>query len=410
MATAASELVIVRRRGAEELSAAKGGAWKIAYADFVTAMMAFFLVMWLINASNEATRAQVASYFNPIKLTDSSTGKRSVKSRKDAVKSTDQPEGEGDTVDAVNESLLLNDPSSVLNRIEEAAEVLREKGSGAGTQGSGPETTVERGEADPFSPHHNGAEARPDPTGSGESNQRQRPSRASSGTTEAQPQTPVPPDTGESQTGRSASASQALQRFGPDLPAKPRPQTAVQHDPGKSAPLPWNDHRHSTSTRGGAARFAKEAQSMRAEIARKLGTGIDQLPVSIRIRTVDEGVLISLTDTQNYGMFETGSAAPDARLLQLVGAVASALTLRNGYVVVRGHTDSRPYRNKRFDNWQLSTARAHMAQYMLVRAGLSEQRIKRVEGLADRDPFNPRDPQAAENRRIEVLLGLESER
>jgi chemotaxis protein MotB len=42
---------------------AHGGAWKVAYADFVTAMMAFFLVMWLMG-SDEETKAAVAQYFN----------------------------------------------------------------------------------------------------------------------------------------------------------------------------------------------------------------------------------------------------------------------------------------------------------------------------------------------------------
>ncbi|MEP6433456.1 MAG: flagellar motor protein MotB, partial [Lentilitoribacter sp.] len=56
-----------------------GGAWKIAYADFVTAMMAFFLVMWLVNAANEDTKASVASYFNPIKLTDQQPSEKGVK-------------------------------------------------------------------------------------------------------------------------------------------------------------------------------------------------------------------------------------------------------------------------------------------------------------------------------------------
>ena len=70
-----------------------------------------------------------------------------------------------------------------------------------------------------------------------------------------------------------------------------------------------------------------------------------------------------------------------------------------------GHTDSRPYKNKKYDNWQLSTARAHLAQYMLVRGGLDEKRIRRVEGVADREPRLPEDPQAPENRRIEILLG-----
>lgn len=42
-----------------------GGAWKVAYADFVTAMMAFFLLMWLLNATTEKQRTGLADYFNP---------------------------------------------------------------------------------------------------------------------------------------------------------------------------------------------------------------------------------------------------------------------------------------------------------------------------------------------------------
>lgn len=43
-----------------------GGAWKVAYADFVTAMMAFFLLMWLLNATTEVQRKGIADYFNPV--------------------------------------------------------------------------------------------------------------------------------------------------------------------------------------------------------------------------------------------------------------------------------------------------------------------------------------------------------
>ncbi len=42
-----------------------GGAWKVAYADFVTAMMAFFLLMWLLNATTEEQRRGIADFFNP---------------------------------------------------------------------------------------------------------------------------------------------------------------------------------------------------------------------------------------------------------------------------------------------------------------------------------------------------------
>jgi chemotaxis protein MotB len=45
-----------------------------------------------------------------------------------------------------------------------------------------------------------------------------------------------------------------------------------------------------------------------------------------------------------------------------------------------------------------------MASYMLVRGGVPDARLERIEGYADRQPRNPADPKAAENRRIEILL------
>ncbi|OUS17620.1 hypothetical protein A9Q97_01565 [Rhodospirillales bacterium 47_12_T64] len=45
--------------------AAHGGAWKVAYADFVTAMMAFFLLLWLLNATTEEQKNGIADYFAP---------------------------------------------------------------------------------------------------------------------------------------------------------------------------------------------------------------------------------------------------------------------------------------------------------------------------------------------------------
>jgi chemotaxis protein MotB len=66
----AHELVIIRRRLGEGDDKHHGGVWKIAYADFMTAMMAFFLVMWLINSTDKKTLTQVATYFNPMRLTD----------------------------------------------------------------------------------------------------------------------------------------------------------------------------------------------------------------------------------------------------------------------------------------------------------------------------------------------------
>ncbi len=57
-------LIVIKREDAAS-AGHHGGAWKVAYADFVTAMMAFFLLMWLLNATTEAQRRGIADYFSP---------------------------------------------------------------------------------------------------------------------------------------------------------------------------------------------------------------------------------------------------------------------------------------------------------------------------------------------------------
>lgn len=51
-----------------------GGAWKVAYADFVTAMMAFFLLMWLINTTSPEQKRGIADYFAPASISQSTSG------------------------------------------------------------------------------------------------------------------------------------------------------------------------------------------------------------------------------------------------------------------------------------------------------------------------------------------------
>jgi len=57
--------IIIKRKKVVKGDDHHGGAWKVAYADFVTAMMAFFLLMWLLNATTEDQRKGLADYFNP---------------------------------------------------------------------------------------------------------------------------------------------------------------------------------------------------------------------------------------------------------------------------------------------------------------------------------------------------------
>lgn len=65
MTDTAPRPIIVRRKTVVAASGHHGGAWKVAYADFVTAMMAFFLLMWLLGATTEDQRKGIADYFDP---------------------------------------------------------------------------------------------------------------------------------------------------------------------------------------------------------------------------------------------------------------------------------------------------------------------------------------------------------
>ncbi|MEF3255739.1 MAG: OmpA family protein [Deferribacterales bacterium] len=66
--------IIIKKVKKVEGGGHHGGAWKIAYADFVTAMMAFFLVMWLLNMTSEEKRAKIAMYFRTFSIFEKSGG------------------------------------------------------------------------------------------------------------------------------------------------------------------------------------------------------------------------------------------------------------------------------------------------------------------------------------------------
>ncbi len=74
MAITPQRPIIVKRKKVIS-SGGHGGAWKIAYADFVTAMMAFFLLMWLLGSVDGVTRGGIAEYFKtPLKVSLSGNG------------------------------------------------------------------------------------------------------------------------------------------------------------------------------------------------------------------------------------------------------------------------------------------------------------------------------------------------
>src|SRR5271169_3409541 len=77
MAAQHPEIVIIKRRSTLE-EGHHGGAWKIAFADFMTAMMAFFLVLWIISATDKNTKTLIARYFNPVKVEEPAKAQKGI--------------------------------------------------------------------------------------------------------------------------------------------------------------------------------------------------------------------------------------------------------------------------------------------------------------------------------------------
>jgi chemotaxis protein MotB len=78
-----------------------GGAWKVAYADFVTAMMAFFLLMWLINTTSPEQKRGIADYFAPASVSQTTSGSGGILGGSSLADSGSKGSGSKDVIQAL---------------------------------------------------------------------------------------------------------------------------------------------------------------------------------------------------------------------------------------------------------------------------------------------------------------------
>lgn len=428
------ELVIIRRRSAFEDEKAHGGVWKIAYADFMTAMMAFFLVMWLLNALNQDQKQVVASYFNPIKLAENAPAPKGLKDLTKKEPTTfegqdgkRQPSGpneerRGDSPTAekppfYEEKVLFRDPYATL------AEIAASSNQASGQRRAGALTSAEEdglkgGDAyrDPFDPGYwklaPEASKEADRIMDGEPKPNDSARDNPAGTNQGEPRRGRTDDAGGS-VAPDAPASSTSQS--PLLPPGPAPSSSARDgsvQPNTQANLQANAAPQARPTDASKEAEPRDAAQTQQPTVKQLQSAIADALSDIKagagpvaeVRQVEEGLLVSLTDDASFGMFSVGSAEPRPELVRVIDKIGPLIAKRRGMIIVRGHTDNRPYKSDNYDNWRLSTARAQMAYYMLVRSGIDAQRIEHVEGYADRRPKIQNDPAAAQNRRIEILI------
>ncbi|OAP41054.1 flagellar motor protein MotB [Sinorhizobium glycinis] len=386
-----NEIIIVKRSG-DGHDGHHGGGWKIAYADFMTAMMAFFLVMWLINAANEETKAAIASYFNPVQLTDQKPAEKGLKNpAKDAegeeTQQRSKADGDqaksggsaktGDQLTATSgeetkysDADFFENPYSVLSEI--AREVGREanisvKGEGGAAQ-SGPATGADGGEAyrDPFDPDFWTKQVEVKDAG----------------------------NAAESQV--AAAEKNAAQAGAAQSPANGEAPAKTADEPG-TGEVPLKKEAE-------AQERQKEAEALKADIEKAIGGEAGRLLEGLLVTPSEGGLLVTISEQTDAPMFAVGSAVPEKELVLAMEKIGKLLADRQGAVAIRGHTDGRPFKDGTYDNWRLSAARAQSAYYMLVRGGLKEERVNQISGFADRRLQVPNEPYAAANRRIEILL------
>jgi len=141
-----------------------------------------------------------------------------------------------------------------------------------------------------------------------------------------------------------------------------------------------------------------------AELMREVASEVDAL-ANLEVDVVPQGLRILIKDDQQRFMFQRGSATLNPHFQKLLGVLAGVLAKVDNKLIISGHTDATPYRQKNgYDNWNLSGDRALRARNALVDAGLAERSVLQVTAQAAVMPLLPEDPQSGANRRVEILL------
>ena len=258
--------------------AAHGGAWKIAYADFVTAMMAFFLLMWLLGSTSEGDKKGLSDYFNaPLKV-----------------------------------ALMGGTGAGASNSV---------------IQGGGTDLTKQSGQnkqSDPTDP----------------------------------------------------------------LLVKKAAMDAARAEV--------------------ARQDARKLAALSAKISSVIANNprLADFSSQIKLETTPDGLQITIVDDQNRAMFDVGSALVKPYMREILREIGNALGGVENRISLDGHTDRSPYGSgeRGYSNWELSADRANSSRRELVSAGMPDDKLVRVTGMASSTLLDPQNPLSPTNRRITLLV------
>ena len=259
--------------------AVHGGAWKIAYADFVTAMMAFFLLMWLLGSTSEGDKKGLSDYFAaPLKV-------------------------------------------SMMG------------GSGAGSSSS----VLTGGGSD------------------------------------------LTQSAGQSRKGSGSDSDQIKKK----MMAEAMKAEVAKQD-------------------------AKKLAALSAKISTLISSNakLAEYSSQIRLETTADGLQIQIVDDQKRPMFDSGSPSVKPYMRDILREIGTALNGVENKISLDGHTDRSAYSSaeRGYSNWELSSDRANATRRELVAAGMPDEKVARVVGLASSILLDTNNPLSPSNRRISITV------
>ena len=405
MATA-NETIIIKRVKKIHGGGHHGGQWKVAYADFVTAMMAFFLMLWLLNATTSEQMAGIANYFSPTALsyTDSGAGGMLGGATMLAPGAMDSATTEGGATVSLmplNENEIPDVeglPAEKKGTLEED-DVLDEPGALGKSKDAYNEESEsgEKAEELYYSRNLLDVEALDDESAA---TLLRRLEQQGFGEIEVAVELLASLKKGEMNGADVAEEMREMLKDEGFEGSKAAQELLAMIEAGRLAAAGVSKE---------LLRELEQRDFERAEAALResiaSSPALREFSQNLIIDMTPQGMRIQIADAEQRSMFPSGSAAMYDYTEELLNQIVQAIMPLPNDIAIVGHTDATPYHSGAdYTNWELSTDRANSSRRALIAAGLPAERIVRVVGKADHDPLDKNVPFSAQNRRISVLI------
>ncbi|MBY7649301.1 MAG: flagellar motor protein MotB [Candidatus Liberibacter europaeus] len=339
--------------------------WKIAYADFMTALMSFFLAMWITHALDDESKIAIESYFNPFGMSNLLMF----------------PEGIYDDVKIANNSSNNHDKNKIDKTIAGKIASYKTRVSSPNYEKDNRNILINNTKTNTSILNH------PD----------QR----------VDYKNPFMPNITRKEEINSfprinfSKNDSSLGHVNDIIldSSKDKINASENNKIENDFHLPIDKEDFFQLKR------EKRMQYLKNAIRSKTSGLVDnKILEGISFKPTTKGILISILDQENSPMFERGSSNPLNSTILVIQKIGEALSQGNEKIYIDGHTDAKPFHYSTGDNWKLSLDRAYNAYKILTKAGVNENRILKISGFSNHNLKNLSDPMNASNRRIEILL------